>query len=107
MTTAMTVLGKVPVTDLGFILSHEHLVMGDKTDSVWHIDPSEIPGMPPISADDPLTLETLGAVRRSPSILKDNSVMLGKQITPQYISQPTINLRSCCEQRQGLFFTSK
>ena len=45
MHTAMTVLGKVPVKDLGFTLSHEHLVMGNKTDSVWHVDPSEIPGM--------------------------------------------------------------
>ena len=26
-----------------------------------------------------------------------------EQITPQHVSQPTITLRSCCEQRQGLF----
>ena len=80
MSTAMTVLGEVPVNELGFTLSHEHLVMGNNTDSVWHIDPSEVPGMPPISADDPLTLETLGAVRRSPSVLKDNSIMPGEDI---------------------------
>ena len=77
MRTAMTVLGKVPVKDLGFTLSHEHLVMGDKTDSVWHVDPSEIPGMHTISADDPVALDNLGALRRAPSIIKDNTFLPG------------------------------
>ena len=27
-----------------------------------------------------------------------------EQITPQYVRQPTTILRSCCEQRQGLFY---
>lgn len=81
MKSAMTVLGPVPVEELGFTLTHEHIILReDYEKSVWRVDPSQVPGLPPISVDAPLTLETLGVVRRAPSVLKDNWVLPGEDV---------------------------
>ena len=75
MSMAMTVLGPVPVEDLGSTLSHEHIAMSHGCGKVWHVDPSSVPGMPLISAEAPLSIELYGALRRSPSVLWDNFVL--------------------------------
>ena len=75
MNVAMTVRGPVPVGELGVTLMHEHVVVGRGFEKVWHVEPSSVPGIRPVSADAPLSMELLGPIRRSPSILRDNLVL--------------------------------
>lgn len=82
MKRAMTVLGPVSVEELGLTLAHEHILIGRDyaLKGVWRVDPSQVPGLLPVSADAPLTLETFGTVRRCPTVLKDNSVPPGEDV---------------------------
>jgi phosphotriesterase-related protein len=67
---AMTVLGPVDVSQLGFTLPHEH-VMFDS--SVWVAEPED-PWKLEISKR-PVTIESVGELRRDPMICRDNLVL--------------------------------
>lgn len=85
MKTVMTVTGPVSANELGITLMHEHITVNG-FEEVWHVDPSDVPGLPPISPDAPLSLELLGAVRRSPAILKDNLVLCSEDVMVEELS---------------------
>lgn len=67
---AMTVQGAVDVTELGFTLPHEHIMFDS---SVWVAEPAD-PWKLEISKR-PVTMESVGELRRDPMICRDNLVL--------------------------------
>jgi phosphotriesterase-related protein len=67
---AMTVDGPMPVDHLGITLVHEHLLIDLRC---WQNEPRT--DLQRTLADQPLTIEMLGEVRRDPLVFADNLVM--------------------------------
>jgi phosphotriesterase-related protein len=67
---AMTVLGAVDVNQLGFTLPHEHIMFDSST---WVAEPAD-PWKLEI-ANRPVTMESVGELRRDPMICRDNLVL--------------------------------
>lgn len=67
---AMTVLGPTDASELGFTLPHEHIMFDS---SVWVVDPAD-PWKLEISKR-PVTIESVGELRRDPMICRDNLVL--------------------------------
>jgi phosphotriesterase-related protein len=67
---AMTVLGPVEVDQLGFTLPHEHIMFDSST---WVSEPAD-PWKLKI-AKRPVTIESVGELRRDPMICRDNLVL--------------------------------
>ncbi len=64
---AMTVLGPVPVTELGFTLPHEHILF-DTT--AWLVEPKDERKRE--IAERPISIETFGELQRDPTISREN-----------------------------------
>lgn len=67
---AMTVLGPIDAGELGFTLPHEHIMFDS---SVWVAEPAD-PWKLEISKR-PVTMESVGELRRDPMICRDNLVL--------------------------------
>jgi phosphotriesterase-related protein len=67
---AMTVLGPVDVSDLGFTLPHEHIMFDS---SVWAAEPVDDWKLE--ISKGPVRLENVGELRRDPMICRDNLVL--------------------------------
>jgi len=67
---AMTVLGAIDVEALGIVLMHEHLLHDDVPEPFWF---HPFPGEEGINlADAPITMDTLGFLRRAPYVMREN-----------------------------------
>jgi phosphotriesterase-related protein len=78
----MTVLGPVDASTLGFTLPHEHLLFDltvflHEPDEQWKRE----------YADKPVTMETTGALRRDPTICRDNLVMRDEDVAAHEIQR--------------------
>jgi len=69
--TAMTVLGPVAPEDLGIVMMHEHLLHDDVDRPCWYA-PSDT-AVREGWAEGPITMERLGALRRSPFEMLENT----------------------------------
>jgi phosphotriesterase-related protein len=67
---AMTVLGPIDASELGFTLPHEHIMFDSST---WVTEPTD-PWKLEISKR-PVTIESVGELRRDPMICRDNLVL--------------------------------
>src|SRR5262249_1446590 len=67
---AMTVLGPVDANALGFTLPHEHIMFDS---SVWVVEPADRWKVE--ISKRPVTMESVGELRRDPMISRDNLVL--------------------------------
>jgi phosphotriesterase-related protein len=67
---AMTVLGPVDIDQLGFTLPHEHIMFDSSTWVSEPVDPWKLE-----IAKRPVTIESVGELRRDPMICRDNLVL--------------------------------
>lgn len=65
-----TVLGPVPVEEIGVTMAHEHLFVDATVNWVGPREPTRRP-----LAEGPITLENFGALRRNPAANRDNCVL--------------------------------
>ena len=72
--SVMTVLGKVDACDLGVVTPHEHIFIDM---SVFFSEPEEISAKQ--TAHGPVTIETLGVLKRNPFAVLDNVQMMDKR----------------------------
>lgn len=79
---ALTVLGPISPERLGIALPHEHILI-DLT--CWWMDPPE--ASKKAVAWAPVSLETLGALRRDPFISRDNLVLLDPELALKEVSR--------------------
>jgi phosphotriesterase-related protein len=78
---AMTVLGPIEVSRLGFTLPHEHIMFDS---SVWVSEPQD-PWKLEI-ANHPVTMESVGELRRDPMICRDNLVLEDEDVALRELS---------------------
>lgn len=72
--SVMTVLGKIPASELGVVTPHEHVFIDM---SVFFAEPEEISAK--VMAHGPVTIEKLGVLKRNPFAVLDNVQMMDKQ----------------------------
>ncbi|NLF26807.1 MAG: hypothetical protein GX592_02835 [Clostridiales bacterium] len=72
--SVMTVLGRVPPSELGVVTPHEHIFIDM---SVFFVEPEEVSKR--TMAHGPVTIETLGVLRRNPFAVLDNLRMTDKK----------------------------
>ena len=78
--SVQSVTGSVPVSGLGFILPHEHLLI----DQTWVLALADWPLMP---ADETITLANLGAIRRRSHSLRTNLLLDDPGIAARELSR--------------------
>jgi phosphotriesterase-related protein len=78
---AMTVLGPIEVSQLGFTLPHEHIMFDS---SVWVSEPQDAWKLE--IANRPVTMESVGELRRDPMICRDNLVLEDEDVALRELS---------------------
>lgn len=78
---AQTVLGPVPVDQLGVTLMHEHLLVDA---SPWFREPNEASKR--AIAHGPVRIEVLGALRNDPFLCRDNCQLLDEDVAIEEVS---------------------